>query len=124
MRTFLSQKKFLFLALLEDTLFLLFLSTVIASSLEILLPGSLSHKIPLALLFTLFALALFFYLQWTKKEGILSYRAYSPSPALLFVLVLLLALVALFMTRAFGMWGALFQVFLLILTLNIWFRKK
>lgn len=119
MRNFFSQKKFLLLALLEDVLMIFFLCTLIASGLEILLPGVLAHTVPLALLFTIFAFLTLLYTQWIQKER-LSYPNFSIPTALFVSLTILLVLVALFMTRAFGIWGALIQVALIGLALFIW----
>lgn len=116
-------KKLLLLALFEDVLFILFLSTLIASSMEILLPGILSNRLPLAFLFTLFALLFFFYTGWKQKEGIAT-PSFSLPPALLFTLGIILFLVTLFMNRDFGFFGAAVQAILILLALFYWYHRK
>ncbi len=123
MYKFLSRKKFLFLALLEDILLIFFLFTLIASGLEILLPGVLAHKLPLAFLFTAFAILALLYIRWIQKER-LSYPQISLRAPLLWLAALFLVAVALFMTRAFGVWGAFLQVVLIVLAFFFWFQKK
>lgn len=124
MPTPLNHKKFLLLALLEDFLFILFLFTFLASGLEILLPGILANKMPLAFLFTLFAFLLFVYSYWIKKERLPYPRFYIPRVIFIILIVVLVA-VTLFMNRDFGIWGAILQCILISGGLfYYWYSKK
>lgn len=111
-----SQKKLLAFALLEDVLVMLFFFTLLASSLEILLPGILANRIPLAGIFTVFTLLLFGYAHW-KKELDKPLPSFSLPPSLLVILFVLLILVTLFMNRDFGFLGAALQLGLIVLAL-------
>lgn len=122
MHNTLLSKKFLLLALLEDVVVILFIFSVIASSLEILLPNILAQRIPLALIFTVFTALTFLYLRTLQKENFSLPSFLVPSFLKIGILIFLI-LIGLFMTRAFGVWGALVQITLLFLTLWYWFKK-
>lgn len=122
MRNILSSKKLLLLALLEDVVVIFFLFSIIASSLEILLPNILAQRIPLALIFTAFTILAFLYLRTLQKES-LPLPVFSVPSFLKILVFIFLILIGLFMTRAFGIWGAFAQVALLSVTLWYWFKK-
>lgn len=123
MITFITQKKYLILALIEDLTFIFFLFLVLASSMEIILPGILSNKLPLALIFTVFALLLFVSLSNARKERVAVNTSSLPLIISLFIFGGFL-LTGIFMTRAFGVWGAGFQTVLLLFTLSYWLLRK
>lgn len=122
MKKFFAQKKFLVLALLEESVVITFLFVLIASSIEILLPGLLANRLPLALFFTVFLILTLSYLALLKKHQL-------PLPMLTVPVLLqgvgivFLTLVTLFMTRAFGWWAALIQAMLLGLLFWLWSKK-
>lgn len=123
MRKFLHQKKFLLLALYEDLLLIVFFFTLLASSIEMVLPGILANRLPLAFLFTFLVLLFFFYVTWRQKEGLPSLQ-WSLPPSLSITLFILLFLVTLFVARNFGFLGATFQALLLVMALYYWHYRK
>lgn len=123
MRPSLTSKKLLGLALFEDLLVVFFLLIFLTSALEILLPGILANKMPLAFLFTAFAFLLFAYSFWIKKMS-LPYPTLQWPRAILFVLFVGLVTVTLFMNRAFGLLGDIFQLALLSLAIFCFWCTK
>ncbi len=115
-------KKILFIALLEDLVFIFFLFALLASGLEIILPGILSNKIPLALIFTVFALLIFGYIKALQKENLPYPSCMLPTAVAVFALSLLF-LIGIFMTRAFGLRAAFIQTALLMLALGLWLKS-
>lgn len=123
MKHFFSSKKLLLLALLEDTLVIFFVLTLLVSVLEVILPGILANKLPLAFLFTALALLIFLYGHHIKKEG-LSYPQFRIPLSLSVILFVGLLLVTLFMNRAFGLWGSVVQFGLLLLVIFTYWRSR
>lgn len=117
-----TQKKFLFIALLEDLVFIFFLFALLASGLEIILPGILANKIPLALIFTVFALLIFGYIKALQKENLPYHSFVLPTAAVVLVLALLF-LIGIFMSRAFGIGAGFIQIALLMLALGLWLKS-
>lgn len=111
MKYFFSQKKALWFALMEDTLFLVFALSMIASGVEILLPGSISSKIPLAFVFSVLAGTLLLFLFMQKSGNFPSPRITLSRPVIL-PLLCILCIVALLMNSSFGITASLTQVFL------------
>ena len=122
MQKFFSQKKALLFALMEDALFLVFALSIVASSVEILLPGSISAKIPLAFVFSLLAGALLLFL-WLQKSGNFSSPRITISRFVVLLLLGILCFVGLLMNSDFGITASLVQIFLVGLFFFLLFKK-
>lgn len=123
MKNFFLQKKGLWIAVLEDIVFLLFLLTLIASGMEILLPGSVSAKFPLSLLFSLLGLVCLFYIYVVENDTRFSIPSWFVPKSALIVIGVALLLLSFVLNSAFGVIASGIQTILIILIGYFLFKK-